>query len=121
MAFIFKRARGWGGSRVQLSGFGRRLRDESDFPLLLLLCALWEVMSIQYVHPPPFLMAPPLRSKRVPIKASETDCTSAGAQRVGRISQRHQFIYSEQSVVKIGAFTKPEEDIFMSFIVEEEE
>lgn len=35
-------------------GFGRRLRDESDFPLLL-LCALWKVISIQYVQAPPSL------------------------------------------------------------------
>lgn len=48
--FILKR-RGGGGWQVLLSGFGRRLRDESDFPLLL-LCALWEVMSIQCVQAP---------------------------------------------------------------------
>lgn len=65
-----KRRRGR-GSEVLLSQFGRRLRDESDFPLLL-PCALWEVMSIQHVQVPPFLKEPygkggALRSKKVPI------------------------------------------------------
>lgn len=48
--FHFKKA-GGRGARALLSRLGRRLRDESDFPLLQ-LCALWEVMSIQYVQAP---------------------------------------------------------------------
>lgn len=82
-------------------GFGRRLRDESDFPLLL-LCALWKVISIQYVqapHPYGSTMTgvggggvAVLRSKRGPTKASKSNWIAARAQRSGSNWQRDQVI-----------------------------
>lgn len=59
-------------------------------------CASWEVMSIQYVQAPhPYgstMMGGLCTDLRGPIKASKTNWISAGAQRLGRILQRDQFI-----------------------------